>query len=166
MIELLKRRRDDNGSLCYHFFQCSIRCPNIFSKFIHNHSSFVHILPFNLHKIMFIFWMSNVFLILPWYLFFRQCCLLSGILAESSVYFRRKNYSGLREYSAYKTYKSSSMFCYTLVLLRMCTLPKVLHIRKEITSGWRLQTFPKYRGSPFIRNRGGPLLNQFSTVWV
>ena len=101
MIELLKRRRDDNGSLCYHFFQCSIRCPNIFSIFIHNHSSFVHILPFNLHKIMFIFWMSNVFLILPWYLFFRQCCLLSGILAESSVYFRRKNYSGLREYSAY-----------------------------------------------------------------
>ena len=63
--------------------------------------SFVHILPINLHKIMFIFWMSNVFLILPWYLFFRQCCLLSGILAESSVYFRRKNYSGLREYSAY-----------------------------------------------------------------
>ena len=63
--------------------------------------SFVHILPFNLHKIMFIFWMSNVFLILPWYLFFRQCCLLSGILAESSVYFRRKNYSSLREYSAY-----------------------------------------------------------------
>ena len=100
MIELLKRRRDDNGSLCYHFFQCSIRCPNVFSIFSHSLLS-TYILPFNLHKIMFIFWMSNVFLILPWYLFFRQCCLLSGILAESSVYFRRKNYSGLREYSAY-----------------------------------------------------------------
>ena len=118
-IELLKRRRDDNGSLCYHFFQCSIRCPNIniFSIFIHNHSSFVHILPFNLHKIMFIFWMSLMFSL------FSPDTSSSGSVACSAVFLLRVLYTSVRKTILVSeniqhtfSYKSSSMNSYTLTI--------------------------------------------------